>query len=49
MNKTGRYFFTLLLLAGGGFAMAQTHSRGMDFDDNGYQQVPKKSKINQGA
>ncbi|MDO3641901.1 C1 family peptidase [Mucilaginibacter sp. L3T2-6] len=45
MNKTGRYFFTLLLLAGGSFAMAQPHSRGMDFDDNGYEQVPKKAKL----
>lgn len=45
MYKSGRYFFTLLLLASGCCVLAQTHSRGMDIDDNGYQQVPKKARL----
>lgn len=45
MYNSGRYFYMLFLLMMGSSLFAQPHSRGMDIDDKGYQQVPKKAKL----
>ncbi len=45
MYKLKFYFPALFFLLNCGYVIGQTHPRGMDIDDNGYQQVPKKAKL----
>ncbi|HVW96772.1 MAG TPA: C1 family peptidase [Mucilaginibacter sp.] len=45
MYKPNLTILVLLFMLFGSALSAQTHSRGMDIDDQGYEEVPKKAKL----